>query len=212
MIKLNAKAYIFDFDGTMMHTIPLWRELDRIYLSRYDFELPHDLASAIEGLGYLDCARYFKDRFGIPDPEEVIIAEWLSMIHQLIVAHPLKEDVTRFLSQTRKPLAIATSNTRLIIEDVLKVNQLSDSFSVITTSDEVGKSKPDPAVFLLAAHHLGIHPTDCVVFEDTTTGVLGAKRAGMTAIAVHDPSNHDWETTAASADHAIFSFDELRED
>lgn len=211
MIELNAKAYIFDFDGTMMHTIPLWIDLDRLYLAKYGLEMPDDLHGAIEGLGYNDCARYFQNRFGITDSEEVIIQEWLDMIHHLIVSHPLKDDVVQFIEKTTRPMAIATSNTRFIIEDVLRVNELSHRFLSITTSDEVGRSKPDPAVFLLAAEKLSVDPKDCVVFEDTTAGVQGAKNAGMTAVAVYDPSNPDWETTKSYADYSIISFDEIGE-
>lgn len=211
MIELNASAYIFDFDGTMMHTIPLWIELDRIYLAKYNLDLPDDLHGAIEGLGYTDCARYFQNRFGITDSEEVIIQEWLDMIHHLIVATELKPDVVRFIKQTAKPMAIATSNSRVIIEDVLKVNDLTTRFHSISTSDEVGLSKPDPAVFLLAASRLGVSPSECVVFEDTTAGVLGAKNAGMTAVAVYDPSNPDWNTTSSLADYSIISFEEIGE-
>lgn len=211
MIRLRAKAYIFDFDGTMMHTLPLWRELDELYLARHNILMPPDLQKAIEGMNFVDCAAYFQKRFGITDSIEEITGEWLSIIHEQIVSHPLKEDVVRFLDQTDKPLAIATSNNQLIIEDVLRVNQLSARFPVIVTSDEVGRSKPDPAVFLEAAKRLGIAPQDCVVFEDTEAGVQGAKRAKMTAIAVYDPSNPVWEITAQQADFSLVSFDEIVE-
>ena len=212
MIKLNSPAYIFDFDGTMMHTLPLWRDLDRSYLAKHGIEVPDDLQRAIEGMNFSDCAGYFRSRFGISDPEDMIIAEWMAIIHQQIVAHPLKDDVVRFLDQTDRRLAIATSNSRLIIEDVLYVNQLHHRFSAIVTSDDVGQSKPAPAIFLRAANLLGHDPMDCAVFEDTEAGIVGAKRAGMTTVAVYDPSNPVWEQTADQADYAIVSFDEISEE
>lgn len=212
MIRLGHGAYIFDFDGTMMNSLPLWRALDETYLLKHSLPVPDDLQRSIEGMNFYDCASYFRKRFGITDPEEVIMAEWMAIIHQQLVAHPLKDDVIRFLDQTDRRLAIATSNSRLIIEDVLEVNGLSHRFSAIVTSDEVGRSKPDPTVFLQAASLLGSQPKSCAVFEDTEAGVLGAKRAGMTAVAVYDPSNPVWEQTAKLADHAIISFDEISEE
>lgn len=212
MIRLHQPSYIFDFDGTLINSLPLWRDLDRTYLEQHGIAVPPDLQRAIEGLNFFDCASYFRRRFGITDSEETIIAEWLSTIHQQIVAHPLKDDALRFIHQTDRRLAIATSNYRTIIEDVLRVNQLQDRFEVIVTSDDVGRSKPDPAVFLKAAELLNTRPHDCVVFEDTEAGVLGAKRGGMTAIAVYDALNPVWPQTAALADYALVSFDEIREE
>lgn len=212
MIRLDHAAYIFDFDGTMINSLPLWRALDETYLKQHAIEVPEDLQRSIEGMNFFDFAGYFRQRFGITDPEELIIAEWMAIIHQQLIEHPLKEDVVRFLEQTDRRLAIATSNSRLIIEDVLAVNCLSDRFLSIVTSDEVGRSKPDPAVFLRAASLLGTPPEACAVFEDTEAGVLGAKRAGMTAVAVYDPSNPVWDQTVAIADYAIVSFDEILEE
>lgn len=206
----DIQALIFDFDGTMIDSLHLWRELDRDYLYKHGLEVPVDLQKKIEGMGFLDCARYFQERFKIADSVESIMGEWRLMIEEKYMRTAIKPDVIDFINRTELPMAIATSSDRDLVIKVLKKNGLHERISFIATSDEVGFSKPHPAVFLKAAQALDVLPSHCVVFEDTYAGVLGTKHAGMIAIAVYDKHNHDWESTRAIAHGAIHSFDEMR--
>jgi beta-phosphoglucomutase-like phosphatase (HAD superfamily) len=64
---------------------------------------------------------------------------------------------------------------------------LVEKFDAICTADDVEKTKPDPALFLLTAEKLEVAPDEVIVFEDSPNGVLGAKRAGMFVVAVPNP-------------------------
>lgn len=79
-------------------------------------------------------------------------------------------------------LAIASGSQISFIDLVLSELELKDKFHAIASAEEVGRGKPDPAVFLLAAQRLSIDPKECVVVEDGINGMIAAKRAGMKCI------------------------------
>ncbi|MEA3424426.1 MAG: HAD family phosphatase, partial [Bacillota bacterium] len=90
----------------------------------------------------------------------------------------------------------------------LKKNNIRNYFDIIVTSCDVGNGKPSPDVFLEAARQICIDPKECLVFEDTYAGVLGAKRAGMTVIAVYDDSSkNSIKEIKDTSDEFILSFD-----
>ena len=70
---------------------------------------------------------------------------------------------------------------------VLEILKLKDAFDFIATRDDVERGKPDPEMYLLVARELGVDPTECLVIEDSPTGVLAAINAGMKVIAVSTP-------------------------
>jgi beta-phosphoglucomutase len=78
----------------------------------------------------------------------------------------------------------ASKNAQLILERL----GIISLFDAIVDGNKVSKAKPDPEVFLRAAEELGIHPTDCVVFEDAEAGIEAALRAGMCTVGIGKPS------------------------
>lgn len=88
------------------------------------------------------------------------------------------------LEQHEIPYGIASSSRSLWIEGFLANYGLRDRFKVIKTWDMVGAKKPDPRVYLAACEALDIVPEESVAFEDSPNGILAAKRAGMTAVAI----------------------------
>ena len=95
--------------------------------------------------------------------------------------------VTRFLEkleETQLPLGIASSGSRARIEFLLERLKLKKHFGVVVTGDEVAQGKPNPAVFLKIAEHLGADPGDLIAFEDAVSGIKAAKSAGMTCVGI----------------------------
>ncbi len=83
-----------------------------------------------------------------------------------------------------RPLAIGTSTGRATTKYLLRRFKLARYFDVVVTKDDVPRSKPNPAIYLLAAKRLKVKPRDCVVVEDAPNGIVAAKRARMKVIAV----------------------------
>ena len=108
------------------------------------------------------------------------------------------------------PCGIATSNSRILTEAILKRHQVENYFSVMVTGDEITNGKPDPEGDLEAAKKMGVAPEHCLVFEDIPFGIIAGKRAGMTVCAVEDAySMKDMEEKIRLADFYIKSYEEL---
>lgn len=95
--------------------------------------------------------------------------------------------VHRAISALReRGIAIAIGSSSRNARTILERTGLSDTFDAVVDGDQIRHSKPDPEVFLRAASELGVPPTECLVVEDATAGVLAASRAGMRILAVGD--------------------------
>lgn len=104
--------------------------------------------------------------------------------------------LVNLLEKLRKsgiPLAVASSSDKAIIDIILEKSGLRKYFSHAVSSSEIGKSKPEPDVFLHAAQLLGVAPENCIVFEDSKNGIKAAIAAGMYCIAYSggDSGNQD---------------------
>ncbi len=186
----NMEAVIFDLDGSLVDSMWLWREIDIAYLGRFGIPMPQDLQSKIEGMSFHQTAVYFKEHFPIPDSLEQIKADWNRMAWEKYEREvPLKPGIAEFLKGCGRcglKLGIATSNSRELVENVLRVHGLRDKFSCIMTGSEVTNGKPAPDIYLAVARELKILPEKCLVFEDITPGILAGKAAGMRVCAVED--------------------------
>ncbi|MFL0269470.1 HAD family hydrolase [Candidatus Clostridium radicumherbarum] len=213
MLK-DIKAAIFDLDGTLIDSMWLWEKVDIDFLSKRDYELPIDLKENIEHLSFIDTAKYFKERFNLPENIEDIMAEWNSMAFEEYANNvSLKSGAKEYLHNLKLKgikLALATSNSVPLLEAVLKNNGVYGYFDVITTTNEVNRGKNFPDIYLLSAEKLHVKPTECIVFEDILPAVLGAKMAGMKVVAVHDLySEYQKNDIIASADYYIYKYEDL---
>lgn len=186
----EIKAVIFDVDGTLVDSMWIWKQVDIDFLARRNIDLPPALQSDIEGMSYTQTAEYFKERFQLPDSIDEIKEEWHQMANDFYSGTlNMKKGATDFikhLHEKGKKLGIATSNSKELVESMMKAHGLGKYFSTICTSCQVPRSKPHPDVYLKAAEELGLSPEECLVFEDTVAGVTAAKAAGMRVIAVYD--------------------------
>ena len=97
-------------------------------------------------------------------------------------------ELLAWAGQERVPVAVASSSSRATITDRLRGAGVGAPIRVIAGGDEVHRGKPDPEIFLLAASRLGSDPGECVVLEDSDSGIIGAHAAGMTPFLVPDSS------------------------
>lgn len=210
----DKKAFLFDLDGTLVDSMWIWERIDVEYLGRFHLELPDDLHSRIEGMSFSETARYFKERFSIPDSLEDMKADWNRMAFEKYTREvPLKPGVRDFLAHHRERgvlMAVATSNSRELAEAAIEAHGLQDVFDAIVTGCDVAHGKPLPDVYLAAAARLGVRPSDCLVFEDIPAGIQAGKNAGMEVVAVEDAySRYQEEQKRRLADLYITDYREL---
>lgn len=212
----NIDAVIFDLDGTLVDSMWMWKEIDVEYLSKFGIEVPSDLQQAVEGMSFSETAQYFKDRFNLPDPVDVIKVEWNQMAWDKYGNEvPLKKGVIEFLEELRCrgiKTGIATSNSRELVNHVLKSLNITEYFDSVRTSCEAKKGKPAPDIYLLVADDLQVDPKKCLVFEDLALGVMAGKSAGMSVCAVFDPySEDDKDRKRELADYYIDTYFDIFE-
>ncbi|MDE6388834.1 MAG: HAD family phosphatase [Lachnospiraceae bacterium] len=210
------EAVIFDLDGSMVDSMWMWRTIDIEYLGRFGITLPENLQACIEGMSFSETAVYFKERFNLPDDLDTIKAEWNRMAWDKYAYEvPVKDGVIELLQYCKKngiKAGIATSNSRELVENVVKMRQMEQYFGCIMTGCDVAKGKPAPDIYLAVAERLDVNPENCLVFEDIIPGILSGKAAGMKVCAVYDKySEHQDEEKRRLADYYTYHFRELIE-
>ena len=211
----GKKAVIFDMDGSLVDSMWIWPEVDRIYMEKYHLTEPATFHRDIEGKSYTETARYFVDTFQTLDRTvEQVMQEWRDMTIRLYATEVFpKPGAVEFLKAMKKQgvlLGIATSNDRTIADAALQARHLAPYFDSIRTSCEVSAGKPAPDVYLKVAEDLRIEPSSCLVFEDVPNGILAGKNAGMEVCAVDDEFSRPLEAEKKRlADYFIRDFNDI---
>jgi HAD superfamily hydrolase (TIGR01509 family) len=181
------RAVLFDMDGLLVDSEPLWFEAERAVMARLGGQWGEADQQALIG-GSLDrTVTWLLAKAPAPASREDV-ARWLvTEMAALILARglPLQPGAGPLLAALQAsgvPYALVTASSRVIMEAVLKVTGLS--FRVTVCGEDVCRGKPDPEPYLLAAARLGVPAPGCVVLEDSPTGIAAARAAGCPVIAV----------------------------
>lgn len=210
------KGAIFDMDGTLLDSMPVWDRLSQRFLGQYGVTVTDRDYAAIEGTTQLEGAQYFVDTYPfLPFDAQGFVdgIDKLITVRYEALAKP-KDGVLPFLDALRAQgvgLAIATLTARHHAQKALREREMLDYFSFMLTIEDVGVSKREPDIYLAAAARLGLAPADCVVFEDAPYAGATAKKAGFAVCGMAEPAYAaDEPTLRAASDFFVErSFDEL---
>lgn len=207
---------IFDLDGTLVDSMPIWENLGSSLLSLYGVVPSQAVANEVRSLSLLDAMALFRVHFpNLPAPEELI--EKLSLLIHDSYAYDvlLKPGVKPYLeklSQAGVRKCIATASPGVNVKAALKRLGVLDHFEFILTEGEFGSGKEDTGIFLECAKRFGAAPSQVTVFEDALHAALSAKAAGFNVIGVYDKSSADVaELMKETCDRYIRSFNELED-
>jgi len=179
---IDSLGLVFDFDGTLVDTMPLHYLAYQRTFAEVGIELlPEDFYGNIGGKASETIPRFLGGRTCARSVEE-LHARKQELARQLLRTEPIPvlaaaELLTMFRGAL--PIALASSGSRSGIDAVLDRLGWGGYFDVIVTGAEVTRGKPAPDLFLLAAERLGVAPARCLVFEDTDDGVAAARAAQM---------------------------------
>lgn len=188
----SIKGVIFDLDGTLVDSMWVWAKIDMDFVNSRNLDVPYeDIMADVAHCSFSETAVYFKEKFGLTESVEEIMEIWNRQAEEEYGKNVfLKKGAKEFLTDLKRKgikLALATSNSRHLLNICLTANGIIDYFDVLVTTDEsMSKSKREPDVFLLAASRMGVEPKDIVVFEDVSHSMVGAKKAGMRVIGIRD--------------------------
>lgn len=184
------KAVIFDMDGVMIDSEPLWEKTERILLARRDIEYTADYRDQIVGLNQNDSGKLLVETFKLEEKVEDIISERVEILFGIYVEElEVVEELIPLLNQLREndyKLAVASSSPLRVIDFVLDMFSLHEYFPIVVSGECTDNGKPHPEIYLHTAERLEVEPKECVAIEDSINGVKSAKAAGMYCIAVPD--------------------------
>ena len=196
-------AVLFDMDGVLFDSEPIHEQIFSEYAEELGFAFPPEEYVRLIGTSSVSQWRLMKERFGLPGtPQELSDAKMERYKTFLRTASGLAPmpgvpELLAVLRAENVPFALASSNTTDIIEATLSAIGLAPYFSTYVGGNDVAVAKPAPDIFLLAAQRLGANPARCVVVEDSTNGILAARRAGMTAVGFENPNSPGQDLSGA---------------
>ena len=207
---------IFDLDGTLLDSMPVWENLGRDYLISQGVTPPEDIAKVLKPMSLEESAVYFRMRFNIQRSVAEMTYDFAALIEkQYGELVPLKPHVRELLERFHKAgvkCCIVTATARHLAEAALSRLGVLRFFDFLLTCTEVGCGKDRPAIFLKALERLGTAQQETVIFEDALHAVQTAKAAGFSVAGVYDDSAaSDKEAIMNIADYYIYSFDEWEE-
>lgn len=183
------QAALFDMDGLLIDSEPLWQRSEIEMLTPLGVPLTPEMCARTVGLRVNEALKYWQDRYPWNEPSlpvlvERIVARMIELIGLQGAPLPGARQAVAACRDCGLKLALATSSREDLAQATLAKLSMLDAFARIVCADENGHGKPHPEVFLRAAEALGADPQRCLVFEDSMNGVIAAKAARMTAIAV----------------------------
>lgn len=189
----NIKGAIFDMDGTLLDSMPVWHRLTQNYLKQFNVHITDEDFAACEGFSQPEVADYFLARHPeLPLTRETMLDGMDALITSRYesIAVP-KDGVLDFLERMRRQgvkMAIATLTARRHAEKALLDRDMMQYFEFMLTIEDIGVSKREPDIYLAAAERLGLAPADCMVFEDAPYAGVTAHRAGFQLCGLAEPA------------------------
>jgi sugar-phosphatase len=207
------QALIFDMDGVLVDSEPLWRQAEQEVFAGVGLELTDEYCELTMGMRSDEVIAYWYRRSPWRGASPKVIEERLdARMRELIAdraeAMPGVESAIAIATDLGLTLGLATSSSPSLIGAVLSKLELTRTFDVACSAIDEPHGKPHPAVFLTAARRLGVEPVRCVVIEDSVAGMRAGLAAGMRVIAV--PPNHHLERPEYTEAHLVLrSLEEL---
>jgi len=207
---------IFDMDGTMLDSMPIWETVAEDYLISQGLTPRPDLNDDLIKLGGHEIPLYFQVEYGIKKSVREIHAGLYQLLEEFYFYRaPLKDgvlDVLELLRARGIKMCVATATDRWLVEPALERCGIISFFSRIFTCKEENTSKSKPDIYQRACGFLGTPVSATLVFEDAPYAVKSAKSAGFPVIAVYDRSADDQvEEMKAMSDCYFYSLAEMLE-
>jgi HAD superfamily hydrolase (TIGR01509 family) len=188
----DAKALIYDCDGTLADSMPLHIESWERAFRDFGEEYQREYLTRLKGLSEERIVEMYNRRFSRSlDPHALVARKHHYFLQKIHLIKPIEPVVNTVRENAGKlPMAVVSGAKRRMVERTLDVLKIKGLFQVILTADDPFSPKENPEIFLAAARLLGADPRFCQVFEDGDIGLESARRAGMFATDVSIAIGH----------------------
>lgn len=211
-VGVTTRATLFDMDGLLIDSEVLWHRAEVEIFGRLGVPISEAEDRMTKGMFVSEVVAYWYDRYPWSAPSrEAVVGQLLERVGVLVETDGrLLDGALRAIemASARGPIALASSTPLALIDRCLARFDLLDRFALRYSAEFEPYGKPHPGVFLTAAAGLGVAAEDCLVFEDSSAGVMAAKSARMSVVAVPTPADRDLPAFAL-ADLVLGSLSEL---
>ncbi len=206
MTSTLPAAVLWDMDGTIINTEPLWHRAEDELAAQFGVSLSATDRDAMVGMGLWDAARLLRGH-GIDMEPDALVASLTDRVASLLTPaampwRPGALDLLAGLHDAGVPVALVTMSTRSLTEAIMAQLPVPP-FQALIVGDEVSHAKPHPDAYLRGAAALGVDIAACVAIEDSVTGLRSAIASGAATIGVpheveitHLPATVFWSTLA----------------
>lgn len=207
------KAIIFDMDGVLIDSEPLWKIAEVEAFAKVGLDLTYTDCEETVGLRIDEVVQMWHDKVKwtsktVKEVETDIVDILIREIRLQGKALAGVQEALELISSAGYKIGLATSSYQRIIEVVVERLEIGHFFEIMHSAEHELNGKPHPAVFLNCAKRLNVSPKDCLVIEDSFNGVLAAKAARMKVIAIPEKS-HQADPRLVIADAALDSLNDF---
>ena len=183
------QAVIFDMDGTLIDSEPMWKEAEKQVFSSVGVEVTDELSSKTASMTTREVTEFWYNYFPWSGKSLVQVEnEVVECVAKLISVEgvPMEgvKEILDFFQNRKFKIGLSTNAPSRLIPVVLKKLNISQYFHATSSSEHEIKGKPDPAVYLSTAKKLKVEPSKCIAFEDSISGVISARKANMKTVVV----------------------------
>lgn len=207
-----TQAIIFDMDGVLIDSEPLWKKAIIGVMKNYGYQFDIAMCNRTKGMRVDEVTFFWKKELSAQFDSEIVADEIVTEVIRLISSEGIAmEGLEELLIRAKEKnlkIALASSSSLSIIHTVLDKLNVASYFDVIQSAQNEKFGKPHPAVFISAANNLGVSPSHCLVIEDSLNGVIAGKAAKMHVVAIPEMEEKQLEKFAI-ADQIITSLKEL---
>ena len=191
---MQLSTVIFDMDGLLIDSEPLWNGAATEIFSHYGIKLNSQQYATTTGLRTKEFIEhwfnYFKITVADTDTvEKEIIKKVIELVLQKGRAMPGLAHIFNFFLDRGFKIGLASSSPLNLIDVVVDLLQIRNHLNAITSASNMQYGKPHPEVYLKCAFDMGAHPIQCICFEDSFYGMIAAKAARMKCVVVPEPKN-----------------------
>jgi sugar-phosphatase len=194
-VPSDFEALIFDMDGVLIDSEPLWKIAMEEVFGKLGSRLTKKDFQKTVGIRIDEVVHFWnlEEQWGLTH-EHKVVEDIIKTMESLIYANPFPlmgvMDTLEFFKKSPIKTGLATSSPHRLMEAVLKSLNIGDAFDSIHSAEHEAYGKPHPAVYLKASEALDVKPAKCLVIEDSLNGIISAKAAKMKVVCIPEKTQN----------------------